>query len=396
MPSCKDGPPNVWDIHGISGKRCCKSRCVIFSTLSTRIESMKFQNRKSRFIHPQWDRQPKTQWRIFKELWGRRTATADFTWQIPYTNHVCLLENKIQECTCSQIAAEATHWIEEVVIIDPVGDLMFSSSVRVRMPYFEVLEYEDCCSTEQNHTWYLTSKEGSVWRNQQPKKRTVSLRGKTGRWPDSRVLPGHWEPTILVENNLDLFAIVLRNDDVQEYDSKWDRNSINNDESPIWWTSWKDLYKLRFRESEKIKTVLELYKMEIHQKKVGLEYHRLKTMVKRSIEHNLQIKNFETRNGNYETNAVVKNQVTKQREQRSLGDCWQWKANGGSLLKETITVSDTIWISVHNRHCRILLRALPRGRLRKMRRGPEVPEEKVPVVEMCRWSLQGLPQRNLQ
>ena len=36
---------------------------------------------------------------------------------------------------------------------------------------------------------------------------------------------------------------------------------------------------------------------------------------------------FEARNGNYETSAVVKNQGTKQREQRSLGDCWQWKAN---------------------------------------------------------------------
>ena len=51
-------------------------------------------------------------------------------------------------------------------------------------------------------------------------------------------------------------------------------------------------------------------------------------MVKRSIEQNIRIKNFEARNGNYERNAVVKNQGTQQREQRSLGDCWQWKANG--------------------------------------------------------------------
>ena len=68
--------------------------------------------------------------------------------------------------------------------------------------------------------------------------------------------------------------------------------------------------------------------MEIHQKKAGPDYHRLKTMVKRSIEQNIRVKNFEARNGNYETNAVVKNQGTKQREQRSLGYCWQWKANG--------------------------------------------------------------------
>ena len=68
--------------------------------------------------------------------------------------------------------------------------------------------------------------------------------------------------------------------------------------------------------------------MEIHQKKAGPDYHRLKTMVTRSIEQNLRIKNSEARNGYYETNAVVKNQETKQREQRTLGDCWQWKANG--------------------------------------------------------------------
>ena len=51
-------------------------------------------------------------------------------------------------------------------------------------------------------------------------------------------------------------------------------------------------------------------------------------MVKRSIEQDIRNKNLEARIGNYETNAVVKNQGTKQREQRSLGDCWQWTANG--------------------------------------------------------------------
>ena len=46
----------------------------------------------------------------------------------------------------------------------------------------------------------------------------------------------------------------------------------------------ESLYKLRIRESEKLKTVLELYDLEIHQKKLGPDYHRLKTMVKRSVE----------------------------------------------------------------------------------------------------------------
>ena len=79
----------------------------------------------------------------------------------------------------------------------------------------------------------------------------------------------------------------------------------------------ENLYKLRVRESEKL-----------NQKKAGPDYHRLKTMVKGSIEQNLRMKNFVARNGNFETSAVVKNQGTKQREQGSPGDCWQWKANG--------------------------------------------------------------------
>ena len=107
------------------------------------------------------------------------------------------------------------------------------------------------------------------------------------------------------------------------------------------------LYKLRIRESEKLKTVLELYNMEIHQKKAGPDYHRLKTMVKRSIEQNLRIKNFEARNGNYETNAVVKNQETKQRGQRTLETVGSGKPTG-SVLKETIAVSVMISISVQN------------------------------------------------
>ena len=130
-----------------------------------------------------------------------------------------------------------------------------------------------------------------------------------------------------VENNADLFATALRNDDIQEFDSKWDGILLSMTKIPSD-NILEGLYKLRIRESEKLKTVLELYKMEIHQKKAGPDYRKLKTMVKRSIERNLRMKSFEARNGNDERNVVVKNQGTKQREQRSLGDCRQWKANG--------------------------------------------------------------------
>ena len=75
-----------------------------------------------------------------------------------------------------------------------------------------------------------------------------------------------------VENYADLFTIVLENDDIQEFDSKWDEillsmTQISSDDI------LEGLYKLRIRESEKLKTVLELYNMEIHQKNAGPNYH---------------------------------------------------------------------------------------------------------------------------
>ena len=126
-----------------------------------------------------------------------------------------------------------------------------------------------------------------------------------------------------VENYTDLFTIVLRNDDIQEFDSKWDgilsMTKIPHDEI------LEGLYKLRIRESAKLKTVVELSDLDTHQKKLGPDYHRLKAMVKRSIEQEIRNKDFEARSGNYEKNAMVKNQGTKQRGQ---GDCWQWETNG--------------------------------------------------------------------
>ena len=38
-----------------------------------------------------------------------------------------------------------------------------------------------------------------------------------------------------VENYADPFTVVLRNDDIQEFDSKWDQNSVVDDANPIWW-----------------------------------------------------------------------------------------------------------------------------------------------------------------
>ena len=52
VPSRREGPPSIWDTHGISGNVFAKSTCIFISTLSSRIESMEFIDRGvASFIH---------------------------------------------------------------------------------------------------------------------------------------------------------------------------------------------------------------------------------------------------------------------------------------------------------------------------------------------------------
>ena len=224
---------------------------------------------------------------------------------------------KTEVCTCSPFAR---HWIKEVEMVDSVDDFKSSSSVRgIQMPNFEVLDAR------------IASALNTIIHNSQFKRR-ISLEEQKAQKKD-RFLRGTQIAYLIyeyfrvtgandsVEKFADLFTTGLRNVDIQEFDTRWDAIVLSMTKIPSG-DILEGLYKLRIRQSEKLKTVLELYDLENHQKKIGPDYHRLKTMVKRSIEQEIRNKNFGARSGNFENNAVVKNQGTKQRGQRILGDCW--------------------------------------------------------------------------
>ena len=196
-------------------------------------------------------------------------------------------------------------------MVESVDELRSSSSTRgISMPNFEVLDAR--IASALNKIIHNSQFERRIsLEEQKAQKQDRFLRGKQIAYLiyDSFRVTGIQDS---VENFADLFTISLRNNDIQEFESKWDGILLSMTKIPPD-DILEGLYKLRIREPEKLKTVLELYKMEMHHKKAGPDYHRLKTMVKRSIEQNLRMKNFEARNGNYETSAVVKNQETKQR-----------------------------------------------------------------------------------
>ena len=218
------------------------------------------------------------------------------------------------------------QWIKEVEMVDSVDELRSSSSIRgISMPNFEVLDARIASALNKIiHNSHF--KRRISLEEQKAQKQDRFLRGRQTAY----LIYDYFRVTGIqdsVENYADLFTISLRNDDIQEFDSKWDGLLLSMMKIPPD-DILEGLYKLRIRESDKPKTVPELYDLETHQKKLGPDYHRLKTMVKRSIEQEIRNKNFGARNGNFEKNAVVKNQGTKQRVRRSLGDSWQWEANG--------------------------------------------------------------------
>ena len=349
-PRSKEGPPSIWDTYGISGNVFANPHASSsapypqeLNQWSSSIEEPLHPSTVEESERPEQNQDLRCQSGpsakdsvIFSGGDSSKNYGADqHRLQIldlhfdkfltPATFACWKIRNKTVVCTCSQFPTEAMQWIKEVEMVDSVDDLRSSSSIRgISMPNFEVLDARIASALNKIiHNSHF--KRRISLEEQKAQKQDPFLRGRQIAY----LIYDYFRVTGIhdsVENYADPFTISLRNDDIQEFDSKWYGILLSMTKIPPD-DILEGLYNLRVRESEKLKTVLELYDLEIHQKKLGTDYHRLKTMV-RSIELEIRNKNFGIRNGNFEKNAVVKNQGTKQRVQRILGDCWQFEANG--------------------------------------------------------------------
>ena len=158
-------------------------------------------------------------------------------WKISFKTEVCT--------TCSQFPTEAMLWIQEVELVDSVDDLKSSCSVRgIRMPDFEVLDAKDASAL--NRIIHNTRFKNKVsLEEQKAPKEDRFLRGRQIAYliyEYFRVAGA----TGSVENYADLFTIALRNDDIQEFDSKWDGILLSMTKIPSD-DILEGLYKLRIR-----------------------------------------------------------------------------------------------------------------------------------------------------
>ena len=229
--------------------------------------------------------------KIFKGLWGRPIKTADFgssLWHIPYSTNICLLEDKIQNWGMYLFTISYGSYAMD----QRSGDGWISGWSQIFALYARnysfswlwIIGREHRFSTEQNHPEYPLQEKGQSGGTKSPKRGPFfSEESRSLTWSTSTSVS--LEPTILSRIMQTYLQLFFRNDDIQELDSKWDEILLSMTKIPSD-DILESLYKLRIRESEKLKTVLELYDLETHQKKAEPDYHRLKTMGKRSIEHN--------------------------------------------------------------------------------------------------------------
>ena len=146
-------------------------------------------------------------------------------------------------------------------LVDSVDELRSSSSTRgISMPNFEVLDARIASALNKTiHNSHF--KRRISLEEQKVQKQDRFLRGGQIAY----LICVYFRVTGIqdsVGNFADPFTISLRNDDVQEFDSKWDGILLSMTKIPPD-DILEGLYKLRIRESDKLKTVLELYDLEI-------------------------------------------------------------------------------------------------------------------------------------
>ena len=128
---------------------------------------------------------------------------------------------KTEVCTCSQFPTEAMQWIKEVEMVDSVDDLKSSSSTRsILMPNFVVLDAR-IASALNKIIHNPRFKRRNSLEEQKAQKQDSFLRGRQIAY----LINDFFRVTgtdSSVETYTDLFTISLRNDDIQEFDSKSD------------------------------------------------------------------------------------------------------------------------------------------------------------------------------
>ena len=195
---------------------------------------------------------------ISTELHGSSTKFSDLDKFPTLSTFSCWwIRFKTQVSACSGSPSEAMLRIQEVEMVDSVDDFKSSHSIQ---GYAHFLDFEMLDAR-------IASALNKIIQNSHFKKK-VSLEEQRAQKEDRFLLGrqvafmihGYFRVTGARDTVLDyadFFSVTLRNDNVQDFDMRWDEILLSMTKIPSD-DFLESLYKLRVRESAQRKTVLEL------------------------------------------------------------------------------------------------------------------------------------------
>ena len=107
-----------------------------------------------------------------------------------------------------------------------------------------------------------------------------------------------------------LFSIKVDNDDIQDFDFRWDQTLLLTSDPPLDYFS-EGLYVSKLQDSSQAHTIMALYDQEILLGGRQRDYHRLRMCVKLHIEQAQRSKNFRIQSEITEHAAVTKRKGIK-------------------------------------------------------------------------------------
>ena len=117
---------------------------------------------------------------------------------------------KTEVCTCSQFPTEATLWINEVEMVESVDDLNSSRTIRGNHgPDSELFDARIASALNRIIQNTQFKEKVSLEEQKAPKRRPFPS-WKTDRFPDPRVLPGHWSQRFCRERCKPIYSCSLK------------------------------------------------------------------------------------------------------------------------------------------------------------------------------------------
>ena len=221
-PSRREGPPSIWDTHGISGNVFADPHASSSASYlqelhqwNSSIEEPLHSSTVEKSERPGQNQDlrcqsgPSAKDSVIcnggdsSKNYGadqQRLQILDLHFDkflTPATFACWKIRFKTEVCTCSIFPTEAMQWIKEVEMVDSVDDVMSSSSIRgIQMPNFEVPDARIASALNRIiHNSHF--KRRISLEEQKAQKQDSFLRGRQVAYLIYDYFRGHWNPTIL-------------------------------------------------------------------------------------------------------------------------------------------------------------------------------------------------------